>query len=344
VADDPHPGSEATGPALARPMVEWLEHLGSGRRYSPHTLAAYRRHLAHLVELADDVPLERVSQGHVRRYLGQLHAQGLSPRSLARLLASWRGFYQWWAPRVGMPGNPAAGVRGPKAPRGLPKALSVDQTQALLDHTPPVAAEVAGQSAEQRHAVELRDTAMFELFYSSGLRLSELVGLDTAYAREPGYESSSWLDLAEAEVSVLGKGSKRRIVPVGSQACEALRAWLAARPVLAAAAMPMRCSSDCAAAASRPASSRRSWPGEARPRAYPPTSIRTCCGTASPATCCNRPRTCARCRKCWALPASRPPRSIPGWISSIWPRCTTRRIPERAARSLGRRNRAGYFR
>lgn len=234
MADDPHPGSEATGPALVRPMLEWLEHLGSGRRYSPHTLAAYRRDLAHLVELADDVPLERVSQGHVRRYLGQLHAQGMSPRSLARLLASWRGFYQWWAPRVGMPGNPAAGVRGPKAPRGLPKALSVDQTQALLDHTPPVAAEVTGQNAEQRHAVELRDTAMFELFYSSGLRLSELVGLDTAYAREPGYESSSWLDLAEAEVSVLGKGSKRRIVPVGSRACEALRAWLDARPVLAA--------------------------------------------------------------------------------------------------------------
>jgi len=234
VADDSRPGSEAAGPALARPMLEWLEHLDSGRRYSPHTLAAYRRDLAHLAELAQDVPLERLSQGHVRRYLGQLHAQGMSPRSLARLLASWRGFYQWWAPRVGMPGNPAAGVRGPKTPRGLPKALSVDQAQALLDRPAPVAAEAAGQSAAQRRAVALRDTAMFELFYSSGLRLSELVGLDKAYAREAGYESSSWLDLAEAEVNVLGKGSKRRIVPVGSQACAALRAWLDARPVLAA--------------------------------------------------------------------------------------------------------------
>jgi len=217
-------------------MLEWLEHLSSGRRYSPHTLAAYRRDLAHLVELADGLPLERISQGHVRRYLGLLHARGMSPRSLARLLASWRGFYQWWAPRAGMPGNPAAGVRGPKAPRGLPKALSVDQAQALLDHAPAVVPETAGQSAEQRRAIALRDTAMFELFYSSGLRLSELVGLDMAYAREAGYESSSWLDLAEAEVSVLGKGSKRRIVPVGSQACEAIRAWLAARPVLAAGA------------------------------------------------------------------------------------------------------------
>ncbi|MDX3907093.1 MAG: tyrosine recombinase XerC [Pigmentiphaga sp.] len=219
--------------ALPAPMLEWLQHLNSGRRYSAHTLAAYRRDLAHLIELADGLPIDRISQGHVRRYLGLLHGQGMSPRSLARLLASWRGFYQWWAPQAGMPGNPAAGVRGPKAPRGLPKALSVEQAQALLDHAPPVA-EVSGQSAEQRRAIALRDTAMFELFYSSGLRLSELVSLDVAYVREAGYESSSWLDLAEAEVSVLGKGNKRRTVPVGSQACEALRAWLAARPVLLA--------------------------------------------------------------------------------------------------------------
>jgi integrase/recombinase XerC len=158
----------------------------------------------------------------------------MSPRSLARILASWRGFYQWWAPQVGMAANPASGVRGPTVPRGLPKALSVDQTQALLDHQ-PLAVEARGQSAAQREAIALRDTAMFELFYSSGLRLSELVSLDVGYAREPGYESASWLDLTEAEVSVLGKGGKRRLVPVGKQACEALRAWLQARPVLAGA-------------------------------------------------------------------------------------------------------------
>ncbi|WP_124077255.1 tyrosine recombinase XerC [Pigmentiphaga humi] len=217
-------------------MGEWLGHLESGRRYSVHTLAAYRRDLGWLVELADGLPLEHVSQGHVRRYLGLLHAQGLSPRSLARILATWRGFYQWWAPRAGMAANPAAGVRGPKVPRGLPKALSVDQTQALLDHEPPQAGEQRGQTDAQRCAIALRDTAMFELFYSSGLRLAELVGLDTAYVRAAGYESASWLDLEQAEVSVLGKGGKRRIVPVGSQACTALRAWLEARPVLAAAA------------------------------------------------------------------------------------------------------------
>jgi len=229
------PGADHAEAALGQPMREWLEHLNSGRRYSLHTLAAYRRDLARLVELAGGLPLERISQGHIRRYLGQLHAQGMSPRSLARLLASWRGFYQWWAPRAGMPGNPAAGVRGPKAPRGLPKALSVDQAQALLDHAAASAQTAGGDDARQQ-AVALRDLAMFELFYSSGLRLSELVDLDVAYVREPGYESSSWLELAEAQVSVLGKGSKRRVVPVGSKACEALRAWLEVRPLLAGGA------------------------------------------------------------------------------------------------------------
>ncbi|MFP3616298.1 tyrosine recombinase XerC, partial [Paraburkholderia sp. SIMBA_050] len=89
-----------------------------------------------------------------------------------------RGFYQWWAPAIGLAGNPVAGVRAPKAPRGLPKALSVEQTQALLDRAP---AKVATEPAD------LRDQAMFELLYSSGLRLSELVGLDLRYTRSPDH-------------------------------------------------------------------------------------------------------------------------------------------------------------
>ncbi len=214
-------------------MEEWLRHLTSARRYSTHTLAAYRRDLSRLLELAGDLPLEQVSQGHVRRYLGQLHAQELGPRSLARMLASWRGFYQWWAPRAQLPGNPVAGVRGPKVPRGLPKALSVEQTQALLDYQPGTLGGVARHESARDEAVHLRDSAMFELFYSSGLRLSELVGLDIHYVREPSYESHSWLDLDQAEVAVLGKGGKRRSVPVGSQACAALTAWLAQRTTLA---------------------------------------------------------------------------------------------------------------
>ena len=218
---------------LAAPMQAWLQHLQTNRRYSRHTLDGYGRDLRHLAELAvrAKLPLERIANGHIRQFIARLHAQGLGPRSLARALAAWRGFYQWWAPQAGLPGNPVAGVRAPKAPRGLPKALSVEQAQGLLDH--------ANTQAELHRADDpaaLRDAAMFELFYSSGLRLSELTGLDCRYLREDGYESRSWLNRADAEVLVLGKGSKRRSVPVGKAALQAIDRWLAARDTLSSAA------------------------------------------------------------------------------------------------------------
>ena len=151
------PTAQAVAVVLPAPVLQWLEHLGTGRRYSPHTLAAYRRDLQHLVELAGALPLDHVSSGHMRRFLGQLHARGMLPRTLARMLASWRGFYQWWAPQIGLPGNPAAGLRGPKAPRGLPKALSVEQTQALLDHQPGERGAVAAHQTEAERLVTCRD-------------------------------------------------------------------------------------------------------------------------------------------------------------------------------------------
>lgn len=222
-----------TACALPDPMCAWLRHLETNRRYSPHTLDGYRRELHFLHELAcrAGLPLDKISNGHIRQFVARLHAQGRGPRSLARTLAAWRGFYQWWAPSLeltGTPlaGNPVAGVRAPKAPRGLPKALSVEQTQALLDRPP---ARLATEPAA------LRDQAMFELLYSSGLRLSELVGLDLRYTRSADYESRGWLKLEEAEVEVLGKGGKRRSVPVGQTAVAALRKWLDARPQLAPA-------------------------------------------------------------------------------------------------------------
>ncbi|MBO9352983.1 tyrosine recombinase XerC [Bordetella petrii] len=216
---------------LPAPLDAWLQHLRAHRRYSPHTLDAYRRDLRQLATLAQAVrlPLEQLSHGHIRQFVARLHSQGLGPRSLARTLAAWRGFYQWWAPAAGLPGNPVAGIRAPKAPRSLPKALSVEQAQALLDHAiGRLATDPAG----------LRDRAMFELLYSSGLRLAELVGLDLRYERTPDYESRSWLNLADAEVVVLGKGGKRRAVPVGQAALKALHQWIDARPQLAAAAAP----------------------------------------------------------------------------------------------------------
>ena len=224
------PGADHAEAALGQPMREWLEHLNSGRRYSLHTLAAYRRDLARLVELAGGLPLERISQGHIRRYLGQLHAQGMSPHSLARLLASWRGFYQWWAPQAGLRANPVDGIKAPRRPRGLPKALAVEQAQALLDQ---------GGAGAERDPVPgfgaARDRAMFELLYSSGLRLAELVSLDTQFIQQPDHVSLSWIALDAQEVLITGKGGKTRSVPVGRKALDAVRAWLPLRAAFLAA-------------------------------------------------------------------------------------------------------------
>lgn len=206
-------------PSLAQPMDSWLNHLRFQRRYSAHTLIAYHHDLQRLKEFADAllVPLEELTREHIRHFASRLHAQGLGPRSLARTLAAWRGFYKWWTPNAGLTSNPVAGVRAPKAPRGLPKALSVEQAQVLLD------------SPHAQHTNEptaFRDVAMFELFYSSGLRLSELVSLDYQYVRTADYESAGWINAREAEVVVLGKGGKTRAVPVGQVALAAIQHWL----------------------------------------------------------------------------------------------------------------------
>jgi integrase/recombinase XerC len=222
---EPAPAPDA---ALSRPLVDWLDHLRTQRRYSPHTLDAYRRDLRQLATLAQavELPLQALTNTHIRQFMARLHGQGAGPRSLARTLAAWRGFYQWWAPAAGLTANPVAGVRAPKAPRGLPKALSVEQTQVLLDYAPArLTHDPAG----------LRDIAMFELLYSSGLRLSELTGLDLHYVRLDNYESTGWVHLSEAEVIVLGKGGKRRTVPVGQAALLAVRRWMEVRAQLCAA-------------------------------------------------------------------------------------------------------------
>ena len=202
------------------PVSRWLGHLSTELRYSPHTLAGYRQDLTHLQRLYPDAALETLSNGLLRQAIARLHAEGLKPRSLARALAAWRSFFQWWAPQAGLDHNPAQGIRAPKIPRGLPKALSVEQAQVLLDrpNLPPPDTPVAH-----------RDQAMFEILYSCGLRLSELVSLDSTYTRHPDHTSISWLALDDAEVIVTGKGGKMRHAPLGRQAVEAVTTWLSER-------------------------------------------------------------------------------------------------------------------
>lgn len=211
-------------PEQSDPIQKWLSHLQTNKRYSSHTLTAYKQDLQHLTNSLPNVKLKNVTEHDIRKSLAQLHAQGLKPRSLARALAAWRGFYQWFSTQYGLDNNPAAMVKAPKANKPLPAALSVEQAQTLLDRPSLPAPNTP---------VEWRDQAMFEVLYSSGLRLSELVLLDHTYTRENGYESSGWITLPENEAIVKGKGNKIRTVPLGSKAIQAIKNWLEQRDLLA---------------------------------------------------------------------------------------------------------------
>ena len=212
-------------PAASLPdeLLRYLQHLEVERRLAARTLTLYREALQRLnaAAAAAGVELQAVQTQHVRRWMAQLHQRGLAPRSLALMLAAWRGLYRWWGEQQAVASNPVDGVRAPKAAKPLPKALSVDHAVALADHV------LEGGNA----ALAARDHAMVELLYGCGLRVAELVGLDA----RAGRDAAGWIDAADATAHVLGKGSKRRSVPVGRAALVALAAWLGHRAPLAKA-------------------------------------------------------------------------------------------------------------
>lgn len=189
-------------PAL---VSAYLAHLTHERRLSPLTGKSYARDLAVLLQLSEAVPLNQLRAHDIRHFVAKLHGGGLSGRSLARMLSAWRGFYRYLSRHHGYSDNPCNGMRVPKSPKNLPHALSPDETARLMafDHDDPLS---------------VRDRAMFELFYSSGLRLAELTQL-----------RPEDIHFAEGTVRVQGKGSKTRVVPVGSYALQALQAWLTQR-------------------------------------------------------------------------------------------------------------------
>ncbi|MCX7192443.1 MAG: tyrosine recombinase XerC [Proteobacteria bacterium] len=188
--------------------LAWL--LGE-KRYSKLTAENYARDLQHLFELSGNTQLNELKVYHIRRYIAQLHSSGLGGRSLSRLLSAWRGFYNYLLRNHGFTDNPCVGLRAPKSAKALPQVLSPDQAIRMVD-LPCDAPD------------SIRDKAMFELFYSSGLRLAELLGLELESMRA---------DIGAGEVRVTGKGNKTRIVPLGSFAVSALNEWLAVRPQLA---------------------------------------------------------------------------------------------------------------
>ncbi len=184
---------------------------------SVHTISAYQRDLNGLVDFCIEQSLQdwsEVQVSHIRQFVAMRHKNGISGKSIQRELSAIRSFYRYLLKRLLVVQNPAKTVRAPKVAKKLPKILDVDQVAGVLDANPD-------------QVLDVRDLAMFELFYSSGLRLSELVMLDLADIR-----------LAEGFVRVrFGKGGKERQVPVGAKAIQAIRYWLNSRPEISSQAV-----------------------------------------------------------------------------------------------------------
>jgi integrase/recombinase XerC len=196
--------------------LTFLAFLRDIRHYSPHTIKSYESDLISLSALFEHTSPDQITTLQIRKLTSQLHSQQLTARTIARHLSCWRSFFSWLSSQSDTEINPVNGIKAPKRSKSLPKALSVDEAVHLVDHA-------LGDSAAQ--AV---DHAMFELLYSSGLRVSELVNLDVSYSPN----SLGWIDLTEQMVHVTGKGNKVREVPIGSAAVTALNTWLEKRPSL----------------------------------------------------------------------------------------------------------------
>lgn len=193
-------------------LQQYLQYLRTIKHYSPATLDGYQRDIQGFLEFLNNQEVGGCAQAdihHVRAYIAKRHRQGMAGSSMQRLLSSVRGFYKYLLKNNVIDANPAAEVRAPKGKKKLPKVMDVDQVDRLL-------------SGSSTSPLEMRDHAMMELMYSSGLRLSELVNLNLED-----------IELHAAQVKVQGKGNKTRYLPIGQQAREALATWLKLRDSIA---------------------------------------------------------------------------------------------------------------
>lgn len=222
----------------------YLAHVQHEKRLAERTVALYTADLQRLQQYAQaaGITLAQVQAVHMRQWIAQMHSQGRSARGIALILSGWRGFYHWLAQTQRLHHNPLDGVRAPKAAKPLPKALPVDAAVQLADFRAlddgAVGADQCGRSRQGRKRtadaawMEVRDQLMVELLYGSGLRVGELVGLDV----QASTQARGWLDLDDGMAQVLGKGSKRRSVPLSRVAVERARQWLAVRATVPALA------------------------------------------------------------------------------------------------------------
>lgn len=198
-------------------VEQYLEHVRVEKRLAQRTVELYALDLQKLLAFAEQAKIEllQVQNSHIRRWVAQMHGAGRSGRGIALILSGWRGLYSWLGRQGQVASNPVQDVRAPKVGKPLPKALSVDQ-----------AVQLAGFQGENTDPwLEARDAAMVEMLYGSGLRVAELTGLDV----QASAEARGWIDLQAGEAHVLGKGAKRRTVPVGGKAMQALQHWLVLR-------------------------------------------------------------------------------------------------------------------
>ena len=222
----------------------YLEHVRVEKRLAARTVELYALDLAKLQAFASafkgpagqGVVLLEVKNHHIRRWVASMHSGGRSGRGIALILSGWRGFYAWLGRQGRVASNPVQDVRSPKAPKPLPKALGVDD-----------AVQFADFQSDDDAWLEARDSAMVELLYGSGLRVGELVGLDVVASPQ----AKGWIDMQAGEAHVLGKGSKRRSVPVGATALRALERWLALRGPGAPHTTPLVSASQTAAQAAQ---------------------------------------------------------------------------------------------
>ena len=192
-------------------LESYLNHITFERGLSKLTQNNYARDIKLLLDASNEIstPLDALKPANIRGLIAKLHGRGLGGKSIARMLSSWRGFFDYLVKQHSFSSNPCIGMRAPKSAKTLPQALSADQAVQLVD-------------VREDDLLSLRDHAILELFYSSGLRLAELVGLDF-----------NTLDLANGTISVTGKGNKTRIIPVGSHAITAIQTWLNVRTTIA---------------------------------------------------------------------------------------------------------------
>ncbi|BBU23496.1 hypothetical protein MYXE_32860 [Mycobacterium xenopi] len=298
-------------------LDEFAEYLALRRGRSAHTRRAYLSDLRSLFAfLAERVPgsgLDALSLAVLRSWLAAEAGAGAARTTLARRTSAVKAFTAWAVRRGLLDSDPAVRLQVPKARRTLPAVLRQDQALAAM--------AAAKSGSQQGDPLALRDRLIVELLYATGIRVSELCGLDI-----------DDVDLGHRLVRVLGKGDKQRTVPFGEPAADALRAWMAdGRPALATGESGRRC---CSVPGGADSTCARLAPSYTRPSprsTVHPTSDRTGCGTARPPTCSKAGPTCASFRSCSAIPVLPPPSSTP---TSRWRDCARSTIKPIRAHDL----------